>query len=658
MARRLLDAGFEQITWKGHTTYAEPGQWIASIRNVHGNRESQLAIASARLGKAAPRLGLRVARQLGRDGVFRVEAPAGAKLKDVRAALSRVRGLEFAEPNFAVWAQDTFPDDLDFPTQYGLNNTGQSGGLAGADIDAPAAWDLSSGSDVVVGVIDTGVDYTHPDLAANMWVNPFEVAGNGVDDDKNGFVDDVHGADFADLDGDPVDDHNHGTHVAGLLAAANNGQGTVGVAYHAKIMALRFLSADGFGGVDFAVQALNYAMDMKSRGVNIRVTNNSWGGSDVSEAMDQAIRRSADAGMLFVAAAGNGGEDRIGDDIDVPGNGFYPASHDAPSVISVAATDSRDALAGFSNFGPAGVDLAAPGVGVYSTVRGGAYTYFSGTSMAAPLVSGVAALAFAMKPDATWQQVRDAIFSGADKLPGLAGKTVTGGRLNAFSTLRRLLPPAVAGRHVFYNNSSFDGRSPLADARDDAAVAPDKAALLPGQTAAFANYTSYSRGINGVMVDVFNLPAGDLRPDDFAFNLGTDSDLLASWEPAPAPAAIGVRRGAGDGGSDRVTITFPDGAVRNTWLRVTVKANADTGLAADDVFYFGNATAETGNSPDDALVNAIDLAAVRAHQSIAPQPIASPYDLDRDGRVSALDLSIIRRSRGEPVLPLITLPEL
>ena len=673
LGQRLIEHGYQKITWEGHETFAEPGQWVVSLRNVHGSQPEQLATAGARLQRAAPRAGLRVTKALGQDGVFRVESPAGARLKDVRSALRRVGGVQFAEPNFAVWAQDMIPagapqtqaippDDPRYSLQWGLNNPGSASGTEDADIDAPEAWGIATGAanDVVVGVIDTGVDYNHPDLRDNIWVNPFETPGDGIDNDNNGYVDDIHGYDFVDLDNQPLDDHNHGTHVAGLIAASSdNGVGVTGVAWHAKIMALRFLSVDGFGGLDMAVEALNYAMKMKEAGVNIRVTNNSWGGADYSEALEQAIARSADDGMLFVAAAGNGGDDRVGDDIDVTENHFYPASHPSDNIISVTATDSFDRLASFSNYGAQGVDLAAPGVAILSTLRDGTYGYFNGTSMAAPLVSGVAALAFSLRPDATWQEVRDAIFAGADPRPGLAGKTVTGGRLNAYNTLLRLATPAVVGRHVFYNNSAFDGRSAAPGPADDNAVAVGKVALRPGEgPATFANYTSYSKGINGVMVDVRNLPAGDaLSAADFDFSIGTDADLLQSWQSAPLPASVSVRRGAGVGGSDRVTITFPDGAVKNTWLRVTVLANDRTGLSSPDAFYFGNAVGETGNSPIDALVNAVDLGLVRANVSAAPVLVGNAFDLNRDGRVNAMDLLATRRNRSPLPLPLITLPD-
>lgn len=328
------------------------------------------------------------------------------------------------------------PNDPQYGQLWGLNNTGQSSGTADADIDAPAAWDLTTGNrGVVVAVIDTGVDYTHPDLAANMWRNPGEVAGNGRDDDGNGFIDDVYGYDFVNNDGDPFDDQSHGTHVAGTIAAAgNNGTGTTGVAWNASIMALKFLSSSGAGYTSDAVRAINYATMMRSRyGVNVRVANNSWGGGIGSTALRDAIVASGNAGILVVAAAGNAGQNN-----DVTGN--YPSNYEAANLIAVAATDRNDRLASFSNYGAISVDLAAPGVSIYSTVPGGRYASYSGTSMATPHVAGVAALAWALAPNATVAQVRDAILNGADRLASLSGKVATGGRLNAYNTLQLLRP--------------------------------------------------------------------------------------------------------------------------------------------------------------------------------------------------------------------------
>ena len=646
MAQRLESAGFERTVWQGQEVYAEPGEWILSVRGVKGTASRQLAEARTRLARVGVAVG--TDSHLGRDGLFKVTVPTGLDEGVLHQAFRRVRGFEFAEPNAAIWVQAEAVDDPLYVHQYALNNTGW--GLADADIDAPEAWELApGGEEVVVGVIDTGVEYTHPDLAASMWVNPFEVPGDRVDNDRNGFVDDVYGADFAHNDADPMDDHGHGTHVAGIIAAAsNNGVGVSGVAPNARVMALRFLSADGFGSVDGAVRALRYAMDMKAKGVNVRVTNNSWGSAEFSVALDRAIRESGDAGMLFVAAAGNGGSDDVGDDNDF--EPFYPASYDAPSVISVAGTDNRDALLGLSNFGHASVDLAAPAGLVYSTYKNNTYGYMTGTSMASPHVAGVAALAWGQYPAATWQQVHAAVIGGVDDIAAMAGKTVTGGRLNAAGALRRMaLGPAVVGRHVFYNGSGFDARSADHVPADGAAVATDKVALLPGGTAAFANYTSYSKGINGVMVDVRN-PPGALAAGDFRFET---RDRSGHWAPAPA-ASVTTRVGTGTDHSTRVTMTWPDGAIRDTWLRVTLLPNTRNGLAQPDVFYFGNAVAETGNSPLDAAVNVVDVAATRAAQSSAVVAVDSRYDFNRDRAVNVLDAALVRSRVGTAALPLIT----
>jgi hypothetical protein len=324
-----------------------------------------------------------------------------------------------------------------------MHNTGQDAGTADADVDAPEAWDLTTGSSsVVVGVIDSGVDYTHPDLAANMWRNPGEVAGDRRDNDGNGYVDDVYGYDFRYNDSNPMDDNGHGTHVAGTIAAVgNNARGVAGVSWNSKIMALKFLGADGSGDTAGAIRALDYARNMKVKyGVNVRLTNNSWGGGGYSQALQDAIARTETAGMLFVAAAGNGDEYGIGVNNDVLPS--HPANSPSGNVISVAATDRNDRLATFSNYGATTVDLAAPGVDIASTYPGNQYVYMSGTSMAAPAVSGVAALAWSLKPTAIYQQVKDAILQGADKVAGLAGKVLTGGRLNARGALNALQAPA------------------------------------------------------------------------------------------------------------------------------------------------------------------------------------------------------------------------
>ena len=328
----------------------------------------------------------------------------------------------------------TTPNDPSYRSLWGMENTGQVGGRIDADIDMAAAWDISTGSsEIVVAVIDTGVDYTHSDLAANIWTNPGEIAGNGIDDDGNGFVDDIHGYDFINRDGDPMDDHSHGTHVAGTIAAVgNNGRGVAGVNWTSSIMALKFLSSGGWGYISDAVQAVNYSTMMRTMyGVNVRVTNNSWGGGGYSSAMSDAIQAANNAGILFVAAAGNRGSNN-----DV--SPHYPSNYNQPNVLAVAATDSSDNLAYFSSYGANTVHLAAPGVSIYSTVPGNRYSYFSGTSMATPHVAGVAALAWSVAPDATLSQIKSAILDGTDPLASLDGRVITGGRLNAVNTLLRL----------------------------------------------------------------------------------------------------------------------------------------------------------------------------------------------------------------------------
>jgi len=377
-----------------------------------------------------------VLRGLGMEGLTLVRS-TGASIGAVRDYLSQNVFVAAFEQDAIGWFEVASNDP----------KSGQLWGLS--QIDAQEAWSLSTGSrSVVVAVIDTGVDYTHIDLAANIWTNPGEIAGNGIDDDGNGFIDDVHGYDFANRDGNPMDDNGHGTHVAGTIAAVgNNSVGVTGVNWSSSIMCLKFLGADGSGYLSDAVAAINYATMMRTiYGVNVRVDNNSWGGAGTSQALDNAIRASNDAGILFVAAAGN---DKSNNDV----SSHYPANAASPNVISVAACDRNDNLASFSNYGAVSVDIAAPGVSIYSTVPGNRYAIYSGTSMAAPHVAGVAALAWALNPDATVAEVRAAILDGADPVASLAGKVASGGRLNAHQTLLTLAkedspPPTVTSLGV------------------------------------------------------------------------------------------------------------------------------------------------------------------------------------------------------------------
>ncbi|GAA3924416.1 S8 family peptidase [Litoribacillus peritrichatus] len=339
-----------------------------------------------------------------------VEVQAGKTLKEALSEYEKIPGVAVVEPDYRVHSMLT-PSDLDFGLLWGLDNASNT------DINAPQAWDLTTGSpEVVVAVIDSGVDYTHDDLKANMWQNPNEVPDNGIDDDNNGYIDDVYGIDAANDDSDPMDDDNHGTHVSGTIAAAlNNGKGVVGVAPNTKIIACKFLDSFGGGDTSDAIECLNYLYDLKvNHGVNIVATNNSWGGGGYSEILKDVIDQHKDAGMVFVAAAGN---ETRNIDIDLT----YPASFDNENIISVAAIDEQNQIADFSNFGIENVDIAAPGVDIYSTLRDGQYGYMSGTSMAAPHVTGAIALLAAHLPSESADVYQRLVTQMGVRVPGLNG---------------------------------------------------------------------------------------------------------------------------------------------------------------------------------------------------------------------------------------------
>ncbi|MFN5514092.1 MAG: S8 family serine peptidase [Cyanobacteriota bacterium] len=347
--------------------------------------------------------------------------------------------FEYIEPDYVVTAgavtpTATFPNDPGFNQLWGLHNTGQSGGTVDADIDAPEAWDIQTGDpNLVIGVIDTGVDYNHQDLVGNIWTNTGEIAGDGIDNDGNGYIDDIRGWDFAYNDNDPMDVYGHGTHVSGTIAGkGNNGVGVTGVAWNAKIMPLKFLDDDGYGYTSGAISAIDYATAQ-----GVKITNNSWGGGDFSQALYDAINTAGQQGALFIAAAGND----YGNNNDVSPS--YPASYDLANIISVASTTRTDALSSFSNIGLTSVDLGAPGSDIYSSTPGNNYDTYSGTSMATPHVAGAAALLWSENPDWTAQQVKNALMNTGDSLASLAGKTVSGKRLNVYNALASAYLPSV-----------------------------------------------------------------------------------------------------------------------------------------------------------------------------------------------------------------------
>ncbi|AFZ07458.1 Subtilisin [Oscillatoria nigro-viridis PCC 7112] len=366
-----------------------------------------------------------------------VKLASNADLLATQTSLAQDPRVETVELNYLL-SINSVPNDPQFTQLWGLNNTGQTGGTPDADIDAPEAWDLQRGSkNVVVAVIDTGVDYNHQDLAANMWTNSGEIAGNGIDDDDNGIDDDVRGYDFINKDNDPMDDEGHGSHVAGTIGAAgNNNIGVVGVSPNVSIMPLKFIGFNGRGSTSDAVRAVDYATKNGAK-----VINASFGNPFPSQAMFNAIGDANKKGVLFIAAAGN-------DSSNNDSSPSYPSNYDLPNVISVAATNYVDQLSWFSNYGKNTVDLAAPGgtLAVFppderdirSTRPNNQYGWDAGTSMAAPHVAGAAALLLAQNPSLTVTELKNILMTTTDPLPSLQGTTVSGGRLNLRKALNQI----------------------------------------------------------------------------------------------------------------------------------------------------------------------------------------------------------------------------
>ena len=388
--------------------------------------------------------------------------PQGQPVKDAVIKYMSDPNVEYAEPNY-IRRVAVLPNDTYFPQQWALHNIGQfAGGTEDADIDAPEAWDISQGSSsIIVAVLDTGIDYNHPDLVNNIWINIGETSCvDGIDNDGNGYIDDCKGWDFSSCaqfsplppyncitskspDKYPMDDNGHGTHGAGIIGAGgNNGVGIAGVMWNVKLMALKFLNADGEGTTADEIAGIQYAIVKGAK-----IINASFGGEAYSQAEYDAINAANAAGILFVAAAGNGGEDGIGDNNDL--TPFYPASYNLPNIISVAATDQNDIRVPFSNFGPNSVHVAAPGVYILSTIPQNLFSdkeFSSGTSMATPHVSGLAGLLYSYydgihNTQFNLSQVRETIFRYGDELPTLTGWIQTGKRINAYWAMSSLLIP-------------------------------------------------------------------------------------------------------------------------------------------------------------------------------------------------------------------------
>jgi subtilisin family serine protease len=496
--------------------------------------------------------GIREMRALGRTGAMHVrsESLSAAKLVE---QLSAEPAVLYAEPNYFVHIVDnpttTPPNDPSFAAEWGLQNTGQTGGLPHADIDAVSAWAISTGShNVVIGVVDTGIDYTHPDLQPNIWSAPAAYTLTFAPGDILSCPAGSHGYDAILNTCDPMDQNNHGTHVAGTIGATgDNGQGTVGVNWTVQIAGFRFLDATGTGTIAGAILAIEAAIQVKeafpTQG-DIQVLSNSWGGPGFSQALLDEVNATGDAGMLFVAAAGNDGE-------DLGAAPTYPAAYTAPNKIVVAATDDDDDLAWFSNYGATIVDLGAPGVNILSTIIGGKYETMSGTSMATPHVSGAAALVLSVCSLST-AALRQAIVSTADPVPSLAFKTITGSRLNAYRAV-----------HSCAGQSSAPGIALTAT--------PSQVTLAPGGTAVTVVTVAGAGGFKGTVgLGVSGLPAGVTATfSPAAVPVGGAALLTLTASASAAPANMSA------------TITATSGTVSNSFaLVVGVSATGSFAVSA------------------------------------------------------------------------------
>ncbi len=423
-----------------------PGEILVKVRPGHmGKFLAKKSLMGAEVKKEMNTL----------SGQFLLLKSNSKSTQSLMADLSSLSEVQYAEPNYiykAIATKQTLesilfgtvkeshssmaPTDPLYGKLWGLKNTGanepdRSGGtsttpgVAGADTDAEKGWAITTGSKkVTIAVIDTGIDYNHPDLKNQMWVNDKEVAGNGIDDDGNGYIDDIHGWNAHGKNGNPMDGNAHGTHCAGTIGAEhNNGIGVAGVMSDVTLMAVKFLSDEGSGSLADAVVAIDYATKM-----NVDIMSNSWGGGGFSQALEDSIKAAKNKGILFIAAAGN-------DSSNNDSRPSYPATYQVDNVISVASHTAQDTISSFSNFGKRTVHVAAPGSNVLSSTPNNEYKVFSGTSMATPHVSGVVGLLLAENGRMPVLEVRNRLMATTVPGPAYRKSTQGGGRVNIYNFL-------------------------------------------------------------------------------------------------------------------------------------------------------------------------------------------------------------------------------
>lgn len=404
-----------------------PGEYVVRLKsNMMGIQSTQ------QLSKS---LGAYIKSTIPSQNIVVVKRAVMESTKSAVKTLAQNDLVDIVEPNY-IYRINRTSDDPMFGQLWGMTNIGQKDsdgvvGVAGVDIGIEQAWDVETGSKkMLVAVIDTGVDFNHPDLKDNLWTNEAEANGKpGVDDDGNGVIDDIHGFNAITGTGNAMDDQGHGSHCSGTIGAkGNDGKGIVGVNWDTQIMAVKFLDANGSGSLENAIKAIDYATKMGAK-----VMSNSWGGGGFSQTLMDAIKRANDSGALFIAAAGNDGNNN-------DTTATYPANYEVANVISVAAINNKGEKADFSNYGKRTVHLGAPGVNIYSST-GGKYDSWSGTSMATPHVSGVAALVWSHEPNMTAAEVKERLIATTKPLAGLRGKARTGGIVNAYNALTNTVAP-------------------------------------------------------------------------------------------------------------------------------------------------------------------------------------------------------------------------
>lgn len=431
---------------------AVPGEYVVKLKQ-------NIQVQAAQKSALSEKLGAYVKSIIPGQNIVVIKRPVFETQRSVLKTYAQLENVEVIEPNF-IYRVNKMPNDPMLGQLWGINNVGQkdkdnSVGVQGIDVGAIQAWDIETGSaNTIVAVIDTGVDYTNADLAQNMWTNDLELNGTkGVDDDKNGVVDDIYGYNAVKDSGDPKDDHGHGSHCSGTIGAkGNDGKGIVGVAWDTRIMAVKFLDENGSGTLENAIKAIDYASKMGAK-----ILSNSWGGGGESQTLKEAIERSHQAGALFVAAAGN--ESNNNDK-----NPTFPASYQVPNVLAVAAIDNKGQIASFSNYGKSSVQVGAPGVNILSTTTAG-YEAWSGTSMATPHVSGIAALVASHESGLTGVELKNRIVTTARPIAGLRGKVRGAGLANAYLALTNTLPTPDVNDPVNWQSSSLSiaTKHPYAD---------------------------------------------------------------------------------------------------------------------------------------------------------------------------------------------------